>query len=417
MLPPFLHSFYFSFEVLEHLYLGNYNSALNFNSTDNCITISFVNGDTYFSYTFSADADTNRTYMIKSEISNEKAGIRYLYTFDDDRSEFGIPSSGTVNCIFSVPEKQLSRFRENLVEHIKKCEENGLYEEVEQYRKCLDVSETEFQLKYKFFNKHRNVCYGNATPYNEYIIGLLREKNEKIVYDFGNIPSIQYIETHNASHKLLLDKEDKNNYLAQTIESYVQHYGFQSNVFIEKWIREFKLGYSLKIEDISGEAYRISIIEEDGSLVPLAYKGTGTIQFVILLMRLSFAFDELYNTYGGQANVFFIEEPEQNMHPSLQSKLSDIFYEVWKKARGRIQFVIETHSEYLVRRTQVLVAQEGYEDELSMKENNPFKVYYFDGDNKKEPYYPMVFRTDGKFSNEFGTGFFDTASNLAFELF
>ena len=29
----------------------------------------------------------------------------------------------------------------------------------------------------------------------------------------------------------------------------------------------------------------------------------------------------------------------------------------------------------------------------------------------------MVYKTDGKFSNEFETGFFDAASNLAFELF
>ena len=54
---------------------------------------------------------------------------------------------------------------------------------------------------------------------------------------------------------------------------------------------------------------------------------------------------------------------------------------------------------------------------IALNENNPFMVYYFDGENKKTPYYPMGYRTDGKFSNEFGSGFFDTAANVAFELF
>ena len=51
-----------------------------------------------------------------------------------------------------------------------------------------------------------------------------------------------------------------------------------------------------------------------------------------------------------------------------------------------------------------------------MKENNPFMVYYFDGENEKEPYYPMEYRTDGNFSNEFGTGFFDAATKLLYEI-
>ena len=76
-----------------------------------------------------------------------------------------------------------------------------------------------------------------------------------------------------------------------------------------------------------------------------------------------------------------------------------------------MRFVVETHSEYIVRKSQVIVAE-------ANKSNGyvkiPFKVYFLPNDAKP---YEMEYRTDGKFSNEFGTGFFDTASTLAFELF
>ena len=77
-----------------------------------------------------------------------------------------------------------------------------------------------------------------------------------------------------------------------------------------------------------------------------------------------------------------------------------------------MRFIIETHSEYLIRKTQVLVAQENYEDEDALKENNPFMVYYFDGDNEKKPYYQMEYELSGAFKDKFGEGFFDEASKL-----
>ena len=78
------------------------------------------------------------------------------------------------------------------------------------------------------------------------------------------------------------------------------------------------------------------------------------------------------------------------------------------------QFIIETHSEYIVRRAQVFVAQGGYKDDNDAMSNSPYSVYYFPQEG--DPYL-MRFRKNGKFANEFGAGFFDEAANLAFEIF
>jgi hypothetical protein len=66
----------------------------------------------------------------------------------------------------------------------------------------------------------------------------------------------------------------------------------------------------------------------------------------------------------------------------------------------------------LIRKTQVIINKE---NKNSSNYTNPFKVVYFPGDDKAP--YDMLYRKDGKFSNEFGAGFFDEAANLAFEIF
>jgi predicted ATPase len=114
---------------------------------------------------------------------------------------------------------------------------------------------------------------------------------------------------------------------------------------------------------------------------------------------------------GGKSYIpkfIIIEEPEQNLHPKLQSKLADLFAEVAQD--DSYKFLIETHSEYVVRRTQVIVAQLGAADEKELEKQNPFKVYYFPEDGTP---YDMKYLMSGRFENKFGNGFFDEASNSA----
>jgi predicted ATPase len=78
-----------------------------------------------------------------------------------------------------------------------------------------------------------------------------------------------------------------------------------------------------------------------------------------------------------------------------------------------IRFIIETHSEYLLRKSQniVLLNQSNSNSQVS---ENPFGVYYFNGD--KEPY-QMRYRNDGKFDRKFGSGFFDESDRLVDEMY
>ncbi len=233
---------------------------------------------------------------------------------------------------------------------------------------------------------------------------------------------IEYITAHAANQNTIYNTADRNDYIAQTVHGFVRAQiarGQKEYTFVTDWMRKLGVGHDFDVISIDGEAYRVKIKDEDNSTVNLADKGMGSIQLMILLLRLA----TILREYEPQNIValrelccptIIIEEPEQNLHPKVQSQLADLF--LYLNKEYHCKFVVETHSEYLIRKTQVLVSKENYEDNSSMKENNPFMVYYFDGENEKKPYYPMEYRTDGNFSNEFGTGFFDAATKLLYEI-
>ena len=235
---------------------------------------------------------------------------------------------------------------------------------------------------------------------------------------------IEYIYSHDAGQRILYNKKDENDYVSKSIhEFYNQRITSKSPLgkeFVCKWLKSFCKVDDYRVTNIQGEAYQFEL-KANGKWVNLADMGRGAIQVVTLLVRLA-SIIKKYENEGVLDNIMdnsvkpivLVEEPEQNLHPALQSRLTDLFYDVYEK--HGIRFMIETHSEYLVRKSQVLVMEKIKRKEFSL-DNNPFVVYYFNADDMKNPYYQMEYRTDGKFSNEFGTGFFDTAATLAFELF
>lgn len=232
-------------------------------------------------------------------------------------------------------------------------------------------------------------------------------------------PHVYYIQAHGVSQKMLYTIDDKNDFMAQAIHEYARRgvvRGSFTDTFIRKWMNEFGIGLDYEIESIGGEGYTFKVITPNGKM-NLADMGMGTNQLMVLLLSLAtIMFEEGHHGKdGGKSFVpkfIIIEEPEQNLHPCLQSKLADLISEV--AMDDSYKFLIETHSEYFIRRTQVLVAEMNIENEEELAKQNPFKVYYFPVEGIP---YDMMYRPDGRFSEEFDKGFFDEAFNLAISLF
>ena len=234
----------------------------------------------------------------------------------------------------------------------------------------------------------------------------------------GKLFGIEYIYAHAVSQNVIYSAKDSNDYLSNTIHEFAstprtdQDYRRE---FICHWMKEFNIGNDYEITSVGGEAHLVKIIDEDGTSVSLADKGMGSIQLMVLLFRLAITLPkkpvsdkESKNrvVFSRISRVIIVEEPEQNLHPMLQSKLADLFFELNKLYNYR--FIIETHSEYVIRRSQVIVG-DNFHTQDKLDKENPFKVYYFPA--KGIPY-DMVYTPSGLFKKKFGDGFINEAGKL-----
>lgn len=217
-----------------------------------------------------------------------------------------------------------------------------------------------------------------------------------------------YLGANPTKQSALFKLRDKENALGQAIHQFYQlkiQKGQAEYVFIEKWMKVFGIGTSFEINFISGEAYECSVID-DGVKTHLADMGMGSLQLMQLLFKVATML-RLYKAETKGVNLI-VEEPELSLHPNLQSKLADFFFEVNKEFG--VKFIVETHSEYIIRRTQVI----GLKEKLVIDQaSNPFKIYYFHMD---EGPYEMKYTSEGKFDRSFAKGFTNVATDSTKEM-
>ena len=217
--------------------------------------------------------------------------------------------------------------------------------------------------------------------------------NKVVIYYLGANPSKQ---------SALFSIRDKQNNLAQAIHEFKQckiEKGDVEYLFVTYWMEEFEVGKDFHIQFYAGEAYEYYVFDKEGFKSHLADKGMGSLQAMMLILRIATI---LRKQKGITKNVtVIVEEPELNLHPALQSKLAIFFHEV-NKHYG-IEFIIETHSEYLIRKSQLLVVENEYTNQDGLNPN-PFSVHYF---SLKNGPYQMNYKSNGGFNENFEEGFLD----------
>ena len=204
----------------------------------------------------------------------------------------------------------------------------------------------------------------------------------------------------------------------------------QPGSFVNKWIRNFNIGYAITVKNTAeglGILVNLHTSTDDKIGHPLADEGYGITQLVSILLSIETAIlnakkreyftcdghlqgyrSRIHQSYYAPSYIA-IEEPEMHLHPKYQSLLMDMFNDAYK--RYNIHFIIETHSEYLVRRSQVLVAEAKYKDESELDQKCPYKVYYLPTPQEGQPY-DLEYLPTGGFKRAFGEGFFDEAGKM-----
>jgi predicted ATPase len=173
--------------------------------------------------------------------------------------------------------------------------------------------------------------------------------------------------------------------------------------FFKKWIGKEGLNLADDIQIVPIGTYGTAVrLIKNGKELDLADIGFGTAQLLPILLKIALSKDE---------NYMLIEEPDSNLHPNLQAKMADMFVEAQK--RFGIKFILEVHSEYLIRRLQILTADGKITPDYT-------SIYYFYEPERvpsdKKQVEKINILPDGRLDNDFGEGFFDMAVNMKFDL-
>ncbi|CAI2768168.1 AAA family ATPase [Flavobacterium collinsii] len=196
--------------------------------------------------------------------------------------------------------------------------------------------------------------------------------------------------------------------------------------FIKKYLEAFGIGTEIQVDyERKYQFIKLSIKTLQGHDRELVDFGYGIKQLILILMQISVLAvknkkkREVQSQEGDLdqevyylPSMLIIEEPETNLHPKWQSLLAKLFVKANKSYN--IQFVIETHSEYLIRKFQTLTAK----NKLKSK---AVKIFYLRAAEKvkvnRKQLETIFIKKDGSIKYKvFDGGFFDEADKLELSL-
>jgi len=200
---------------------------------------------------------------------------------------------------------------------------------------------------------------------------------------------------------------------------------YKETRFIEGYLRQFKIGQKLEVDyKRDQQLISVRITSSSGIERDLVDYGYGIKQIILILIQVSVLAQKNIRTihdYDDEGeymqdyydpSLLLIEEPESNLHPNWQSILAEMFTEINKKFN--IQLIIETHSEYMIRKFQDLVA-------FGNIKGSSIKIFYlrdmlnYNGKGKKMG--STTIQDDGTIDYEiFDGGFFDESDRLELSL-
>jgi predicted ATPase len=182
-----------------------------------------------------------------------------------------------------------------------------------------------------------------------YSFSILDESFNKL---FKSVAKCDFIEPYRGDPERVFRLFENKNLLNDSLDKYYRENllnkksSSESTIFLLKWLKEFGIGTEILMKPVSSYGFDVSIKGDNGKSFQFPDLGFGIMQLFAILLHISF------HKY---CDVLVIEEPESHLHPDLQSKFANFLVDVNKKFK--IKFIIETHSEYLIRKLQYLTAK------------------------------------------------------------
>lgn len=192
-------------------------------------------------------------------------------------------------------------------------------------------------------------------------------------------------------------QSNENNKINQFGDGYIDQilkWNDENNVKLKQLVFLLKnLGiiYDIKPHKLSGGRFEIKVkVRKQSKWESLADVGFGVSQFMPIIVADLQLSDE---------STLIMCQPEIHLHPSVQASLGD--YLVKQVNEKKKQYIVETHSEYLLNRIRLLIVKGEIQPE-------DVAVYYFENSIKEGSIaHRIEFTKDGQILNA-PRGFFET---------
>lgn len=226
-------------------------------------------------------------------------------------------------------------------------------------------------------------------------------ENIRFVNPIGNNPKRFYFQEDKKSSYKLIDIEKFINILGdKNLSEKEQNERIK---LLNKTIREFGIAEEIRLVQHKDIPILTLEVKTKGYWANITDVGYGvSLQIPILFQAL------LSEHYSRKEQTILIEQPEVHLHPTLQAK----FIETLLSIGDKNSYFIETHSEHIVRKLQVLI-----KNKFKGLTPNDISIYYFKRTSEKFEITEHKILESGKLSNQFPNGFFDTSYSLVKELF
>jgi hypothetical protein len=230
----------------------------------------------------------------------------------------------------------------------------------------------------------------NCDPFMDFISDMTIE--DELDYKLNFIgsyrlyPERTYYQKPKSSPQILQSGEGFIDQILEWQEQEDPHFDYLISI-----LRELKLLYDIKPQKIGGGRFDLRVkVKRNSSWTSLADVGFGVSQLLpILVADLQLSDD----------SILIMAQPEIHLHPSIQAQFGN--YLVHQVSTSDKQYIIETHSEYLINRLRLCIVKGEIEPE-------DVRLYYFENTLKEGSIIHKIELTkQGEILNA-PQGFFDT---------
>jgi predicted ATPase len=125
---------------------------------------------------------------------------------------------------------------------------------------------------------------------------------------------------------------------------------FTLEEYVARWLKELGLIHSFSVEQIAGGSnlYRVLVQKAPNSAKVLVTDVGFGVSQILPVLTICY--------YVPEGSTILMEQPEIHLHPSVQAGLADVFLDAVKNRN--VQIILESHSEYLLRRFQRRIAED-----------------------------------------------------------